>query len=491
MIVTGGLTTINGLALNNTSGFGLTLSNIGENTIKANQIAGISIASSGNTINSNTISNSVGDGIAISGRAENNLIGVSVGNNISGNAGYGISQLNSNNNQIINNTINSNSLGGISITSSVGTLNNNIISGNFGPGISLNTTNGFDISDNVVETNSSGGFYISNSTGNLSGNSITGNMSFGISLNLSDNNTLIENEISGNSGPGLLIYGNNNQINNNTIFNNGTSGSGAGVFVESGNNNSILNNSVFDNSFLGTQLGLSANDSQAYPTLNTLYTWQDETALPDIKGGTSILGTLTSDPGENFKIQFFANAQSSANREGKRYLGEIEVSTDISGEASFVANFKDVVLPEADGEVVSASATRLDNLGNPLSTSEFSSAISRETDEGLHYQVNTTLAGIPLHWENGEGNYQIASSVVAHGYDNEVQNGFDTWSGLEQLTYTRKPNSTEQWGGNPDGVNNVVWISDSTQWVNEIEAPTNVIAVTRVRYNALNGQFVD
>ena len=84
LTVTGGLTTINGLALNNTSGFGLTLSNNGGNTIEANHIAGISISSFGNNFNGNSIINSVGDGIVISGGVENNLIGVSSGNNISG-----------------------------------------------------------------------------------------------------------------------------------------------------------------------------------------------------------------------------------------------------------------------------------------------------------------------------------------------------------------------------------------------------------------------
>ena len=62
-----------------------------------------------------------------------------------------------------------------------------------------------------------------------------------------------------------------------------------------------------------------------------------------IKGGTAIQGTLNSPPGENYKIQFFANT-SLGNREGKRYLGEIEVTTDIAGQADFLANLKDAVL---------------------------------------------------------------------------------------------------------------------------------------------------
>ncbi len=107
-----------------------------------------------------------------------------------------------------------------------------------------------------------------------------------------------------------------------SIFNNGTSGTGVGIFVQSGTNNSILNSSVYGNSVLGIQLSASTNDSQQPPSLNTAYTWQDQTALPSIKGGTAIQGVLHSTPGTNYTIQFFANSNST-NREGKRYLGQV------------------------------------------------------------------------------------------------------------------------------------------------------------------------
>ena len=69
------------------------------------------------------------------------------------------------------------------------------------------------------------------------------------------------------------------------------------------------------------------------------------------------------------------------------------------------ANLKDVFL--YDGEVLSATATKLSNSGETLSTSEFSPSIERTTEEGDHYIVNKTLSGVPLHWNNGEGDYQI------------------------------------------------------------------------------------
>ena len=36
-------------------------------------------------------------------------------------------------------------------------------------------------------------------------------------------------------------------------------------------------------------------------------------------------------------------------------------------------------------------------------------------------------------------------------------------------------------GGNADGINNVVWFPITSQWEEITEAPTNVVAVTRVR----------
>ncbi len=56
-------------------------------------------------------------------------------------------------------------------------------------------------------------------------------------------------------------------------------------------------------------------------------------------------------------------------REGKRYLGEVNVDADIAGDAEIIANFKDVVV--APGEFVSATATKLGFGYVPLGTSEF------------------------------------------------------------------------------------------------------------------------
>ena len=106
--------------------------------------------------------------------------------------------------------------------------------------------------------------------------------------------------------------------------------------------------------------------------------------------------------------------------------------------------------------------------------------------------LNKTLSGIPLHWKNGDASYTIASSFNS-AYASEVETAFQTYSDLEELDYTRRylaPDSTnENWGGDPDGVNNLVWMTPE-QW-ELTEVPENVLAATRVRYNAITGEMID
>ena len=508
LTIAAGGSTVKGLSLNSLSGPGLTLTSGGGNNIISNRISGITISSQSNNINGNTITGSIGSGIAITSGGNNNQIGGLSANNILSNNGYGIFIDGANGNQIFNNTVSLNSLGGVSIntsdantfsgndisanlnngmviTANNNTLNNNHISGNSGLGLSIISGTGNQISSNTINTNNSGGISLTSSNGNFTGNTVNGNLSFGVSLNTSNNSTFHKNTVSGNSNNGFIINGDGNYLDSNSVVDN----TGAGIFVQSGDNNSILYNSVYNNTDLGTKLNSPANDSQQYPVLSTLYSWQDVTALPEIRGGSAIQGILNSDPGQNYKIQFYSNSGTN-NREGQTYLGEIEVTTDISGEANFLANLSDVVL--SAGQVVSSTATKLDNSGNPLSTSEFSESIERSEDEGNHYKVNTTLAGIPLHWKDGKCDYRIAPSVVSRGYDDDIQNSFNTWNTLQQLHYTRSDVSgSEKWGGNADGLNNVVWIPTSNMWEDSTGAPTNVLSITRVRYNALNGEMTD
>ncbi|NNG26903.1 MAG: hypothetical protein HKM87_05215, partial [Ignavibacteriaceae bacterium] len=298
LTITGGSSTVQGLSINNSVGFGLTLSSAGGNSIELNQIAGIRISSPDNTISNNEFSNS-NIGVDISEGAGNSILSDNI---------------------ILSNTV------GLELNASNFALTQeNTVSNNVSDGIIING-NGNTISNQIISDNGGVGVLITSGGNNsvLSANTISGNAGAGININTPDFVLNQENEIHGNLGYGVVVNGSGNNISNQKIYSNGASG----VFVQSGNNNSILNNSIYDNTTLGIELAVGTNDSQQYPTLNIMYTWQDETAPPPpLKGGTAIQGTLNSTP-DNYKIQFFANSSTSISREGKRFLGEKELTVD-------------------------------------------------------------------------------------------------------------------------------------------------------------------
>jgi parallel beta-helix repeat protein len=447
LAIASGNSVVQGLEINSTAGYGLTISSGGGNNIHLNKISGIAVASSGNKINSNTITGSAANGIYIT--ASGNSIGVASANDIHGNAGTGISVVNANGNMIENNTVASNSGGGISLSGSTSTLIANTISQNSNYGISLNSSSAQDT---------------------LFQNTISGNSDYGIFIDGSSNNYILQNTISDYQKSGVAVKsGVSNQILENSIY----SATGIGIDLWSGTPPVEDGITVND----GNDSDTGSNNLQNYPVLEMAYA---------SSRGAAISGTLNSVPSSSYTIQFYSTPPSTGGtRQGMTYLGEEQVTTDLYGSVDFLANIADVTVNQQD----SISAIVTDNSGN---TSEFSAAIALSQDEGLHYKVNTTLAGIPLHWADGNSLYSIAQSVVNNGYDAAVQNGFDTWSNLDQLTYTRASSDTsEQWGGNPDGINNVVWIPDASSWDNIVGAPSNVIAVTRVRYNAYNGELTD
>jgi parallel beta-helix repeat protein len=487
LTLTGGGSTVTGLEINDISGYSLTLSTTGGNTILNNQIAGMSISSSDNIVNDNTVTNSFAEGISVTAGADNNtFVNNEILNNLYGN---GISIANSNGYILSDNNVSSNNLAGIVITNSSGVVDNNTVSNNDGIGISLSGGSGNQVTDNRVGPDNAGGISISNSVVEMTRDTVEFNTLFGITLN-TDSNSPSANIINDNAGHGFVIIGNNNALNDNDIYNNHASG----VYVQSGNNNSILDNRIYHNSEPGIILDgvAEANDLQAAPELESLYAWRDDISTGELRGGTFIRGTLNSVSNSYYKIQFFANLTNS--RDGERFFYEMEVETNGLGLAEISLNLKDSILYE--DEHLTATATLLEGMGgNPLNTSEFSNSLEQLAPLGDHYIVNTTLAGVPLHWKDGKADYQIAPSVINinEDYETAIINGFNVWNGLDQLSYMYMGTSiNDQWGGDPDGVNNVVWIPDAATWQSVVfDAPPNVAAVTRVRYNALNGELTD
>lgn len=138
--------------------------------------------------------------------------------------------------------------------------------------------------------------------------------------------------------------------------------------------NLVLANSVHDNGDIGIDLGddgVTPNDPFDGDTgPNRLQNFPVLSSATVAAGKTTIQGTLNSVPVKAFTIQFFSSpaADPSGHGEGARYLGQRNVTTDASGNATFLAKVQ-VVTP---GHVVTATATRT-STGD---TSEFSAGVT-------------------------------------------------------------------------------------------------------------------
>jgi uncharacterized delta-60 repeat protein len=322
-----------------------------------------------------------GPGVNVTASNSANKIGTpGHGNVISGNAGGGIYMQNPDNsgNTVAGNFIGTNARG----TSTTGTngkpLGNanwgvliyqghdntiggaapgarNVISGNlgFGVGIEIPTATG-----NIVQ-------------GNLIGTDVTGTLAFD-----ANNNSF------GNTSVGVAVVDVNSAIIGgvaagaaNTIANNGSNG----VQLISANSVSIRGNSIHDNGGLAIDLGTAGNNEQTYPVLTG--------ALAGAT--TSVSGTLSSAPNSTFSLDFYANAAAdpSGYGEGQRYLGSATVTTDASGNATFVATGLGAT---GRGETISATAT--DAAGD---TSQFAADIPALAPTTAAISAPTITYGAP------------------------------------------------------------------------------------------------
>jgi titin len=282
---------------------------------------------------------------------------------------------------------------------------NNIIQGNW---IGLDATGQATLynGDGITITS-----FSNNSTGNLiggtepgAGNVISGNNGDGISLFLGVSNTTIQGNLIGVLPDGVTAAGNNvagvfvsSDATNNLIggsqpgagnviaYSRGLPGAGTGSGVVIARydtiiptNDAVLGNRIFGNAALGIDLsptqdqgsdGVTPNDlGDADSGPNGIQNFPVLSSAATTASGTTVTGTLDSNPNATFQIQFFssATADPSGHGEGERFLGMVTVTTNGSGDASFSA-----LLPAvAPGQVVSATATSATN-----DTSEFSAAV--------------------------------------------------------------------------------------------------------------------
>ena len=554
----------NTVSVNTISGFGGAGISVANGTgditgnILTGNTSGILLSERSGVVTGNVFNDNKGAAISVSGgsgnvtlNSGNSVSGISLANRIgdlSGNeltidGGFGIKVIGTSNGLIANNTLTNSSVGtngaasienGIAILGGLGDIRLNTIAGFSGVGISL-TADARTVSENNVYSNQGHGIVIQGnnniltsnkigvveeiqgstgngengiliqglSTGNVIGgvelvndvevslgNTVTGNNGNGISINnggTQTGNTLSNNVISGNSLNGIEIGGDHNSLAKNQIFSN----SGDGVLVASGNYNTIFNkNLIYLNAGLGINLNdaNSANEGIMPPSLKIFYNSTSNNK-------SIVVGGLEGNS-DSYDIEFFKSG-------GEVYLGPVNVIPDAKGNAYIVNEWPienpDEILENlvAAGDEVIATAT--DANGN---TSEFSGVVIVREDAGVHFKVNTTFTGIPLHWPDGNGTYTISPSIkdVIEGtksdYTIPIEKGFANWSEppsptADILNYQQVyPSSTSNnWGGDPDGLNNIVWLSVS-DWANN-GLPEQAAAVTRVRYNSISGEFFD
>lgn len=392
----------------------------------------------------------------------------------------------------------------------------NLISGNGSNGIEMESASGVSVQRNYIGTDVTGSFGVGNvgngvlimgaSTGNTitGGNVISGNSGAGVAIFDASSNSVKGNRIGtsasgdiplGNQSNGVIIgssssvpvmntIGGLDAADGNTIAHNG----GAGVVIMSGTQHAVLGNSISDNQGPGIDLGGDGvtpnhvgppvpgpNNFQNHPVLNF--------AAFDLR---AIAGSILAQPLSSYRIEFFSSnsVDASGYGEGERFVGFTTVTTDTAGLGTFY-----VTVPGTLSATEYVAATATDGSNN---TSEFSAAVATVSKVKLfgdHYVVNTTLSGIPLHWPDGIGAFKISNNVPAE-FHAPMARGYLSWGELPPLTYIHGGTTdTTTWGGDPDGINNAVWVSDG--WEELTGMDRSAIAVTRVRYNSINGQITD
>ncbi|MGP0069504.1 MAG: hypothetical protein ACLQGP_38640 [Isosphaeraceae bacterium] len=419
LILSGGGSTIQGLAIVGFSGAAVVLESGGGNVVDGDYLGvtpdgtraipngqGLEVlGSSLNTIGcgaggaGNVISGNTGNGILIQpmgSPSSDNLIGGNwIGTTADGNAALG------------------NTLSGIAI---VGSSNNivgspgqgfgNVISGNLGPGISVtgqslatqiqNDFIGVAQDGRTPLGNGGDGIQLEDAPGTVIGgvdlgesNVIGANHGDGVNTSGQTTGLLVSGNFIGTDESGVLELGNlgngislgssSNTIGGsgfgagNVIEFNGTGSVGAGVeLVGDVDHDLIFSNSIYDNAGLGINLGsgptpnhapgtIGPNDYQNYPTLTIAQSDGNE---------TTIQGSLYESPNTSYLIQFFASPTEdpSGHGQGKVLLGATSVTTDANGNGSFTEK---VQAGTPAGNYISATATSPSN-----DTSEFSSDVS-------------------------------------------------------------------------------------------------------------------
>ena len=373
--ITGGPSTIRGLVVNRFPGSGIRLAGAGSHVVQASWI-GIDLTGAVASANKQ-------NGILIDNSPSNLIGGTTVGdrNVVSGNLGLGgiaLSGSAASGNVIQGNFIGTNAAGnaaipndgrGIAVQNAPNNLiggtvpgARNIISGNHATGVRIfgGSATGNVIQGNYVGTDVTGTAFVPNSRG----------------LQSRSNNNLFGgptpqagNLIAGNGVDGVALTdeANSNVVQGNTIYGNHT---GIATYYGGGAGNVFSANSVYGNRALGIDLnadGATPNDAGDLDT----YLQNSPLLATATTTGTSVAinGSLNSTVSHSFTLEFFSNrvCDPGGKGEGQRFLGQATITTDASGNATFLSTFPVRVAP---GQFITATATEATD-----GTSEFSACI--------------------------------------------------------------------------------------------------------------------
>lgn len=283
----------------------------------------------------------------------------------------------------------------------------NIISGNILLGM-LVAADGTQVAGNYVGTDAAGTHAVPNPTGIQVGgnytttviggtvpgaaNLISGNF-IGLGLGVTTNGiyagiadgVIVQGNLIGTAAngvdalgnlQGIVIDGSHNLIGGSTASagNIIASNQTIGVAVRNGTGNSFLSNSIYSNSTINISLDPASGRSipndigDGDSGANNLQNFPAIESVAIANNSASIKGNLNSTPNTQFTIQFFSESQSLTDSK-QTYLGNTNVTTNGSGDASFTAVFP-VPSPNVRINATATSATG-DTSGFFLNTGHF------------------------------------------------------------------------------------------------------------------------
>lgn len=387
----------NGNGIRTISATGLMIGGTDEsdrNLFVANTSDGISLSTSGNTIQGNYIG--VGaDGVTALGNgtsgieifeASNNLVGgdgAGEGNVISANgASFGAPAVNigvggasspslATGNQVVGNFIGTDATGQVDV-------------GNVGAGVrvlGVNNTVGGSTAEhgNLISGNGQQGLWITGGSGNTA--------SFNMVGVDTDGNPVLGNDLDGITAQ---FDTSDNVIEFNTVADNGFNGVSVSGTLSTGNR--IRQNDIFANALLGIELdccGVTDNDEDDPDSgANNLQNFPELTEVAALDTHLVVEGTLNSTPSTFFTLEFFANdtCDPSGNGEGEEFVFTRSVTTDANGDASFSYTPPSTMEP---GFFLTATAT--DN--GTTDTSEFSACKAAAASLKKCRGQNATIVG--------------------------------------------------------------------------------------------------